>query len=40
MKKQRIYPFDTVLRGPSARSCEACEDGQTKESVARYEARK
>jgi hypothetical protein len=34
--KERLYLFDTTLRGPSARSREACEDGQTKESVAQY----
>jgi hypothetical protein len=34
-QKQRIYLFDTTLRGPSARSREACEDGQTEKPVAR-----
>ena len=28
--KDRLYLFDTTLRGPSARSREACEDGQTR----------
>jgi hypothetical protein len=39
MKKERLYLFGTTLRGPSARSREACEDGQSWESGARYEAR-
>lgn len=30
MSKERLYPFDTTLRCPSARSREADEDGQTK----------
>ena len=34
--KERIYLFDTTLRGPSARSREASEDGQIRESVARH----
>jgi len=35
--KERIYLFDTTLRdGPSARSREACEDGQIRDSVARH----
>ena len=28
--KERLYLFDTTLRGPSARSRVACEDGQTR----------
>lgn len=35
MKREPVYPFDTTLR-PSARSSAACEDRQTKETVARY----
>lgn len=35
MKRERIYLFDITLR-PSARSSAACEDGQTKETGARY----
>ncbi|WP_367944356.1 hypothetical protein [Aquamicrobium sp.] len=34
--KERIYLFDTTLDGPSARSREAGEDGQIRESVARH----
>jgi hypothetical protein len=34
--KERIYLFHTTLRGPSARSGEASEDGQIGESVARH----
>ena len=34
--KERIYLFDTTLRRPSARSLEACEDGQIRDSVARH----
>jgi len=34
--KQRIYLVDTTLDGPSARSREACEDGQIGETVARH----
>jgi len=35
--KERIYLFDTTLRGPSARSRAAREDRQNGESVARTE---
>jgi hypothetical protein len=30
--KERLYLFDTTLRGPFARSREACEHEQTEES--------
>ena len=33
--KERLYLYDTTLRDPSARSREAREDGQSKDSVAR-----
>ncbi len=33
--KERIYLFDTTLRGPAARRREAREDGQTGKAVAR-----
>ncbi len=36
MQRDRLSPFDTTLRDPPARSREACEDGQSKESVARH----
>ncbi len=36
MSKERIYLFHTTLRGPSARSREASEDGQTGKTVASY----
>jgi hypothetical protein len=35
MKRERLYLFDTTLRGPSARSREASEDVQTRKIVAR-----
>jgi hypothetical protein len=35
MKRERLYLFDTTLRGPSVRSREASEDGQTRKIVAR-----
>src|SRR5690606_40055905 len=35
-KRERIFLFDTTLRGPSARSREASEDGQTGKTVARF----
>ncbi len=40
MSRERLYLFDTTLREPSARSREACEDGQNKEvAVALWSAR-
>ena len=35
MKRERLYLFDTTLRGLSARSREASEEGQNREVVAR-----
>jgi hypothetical protein len=35
MSKDRLYLFDTTLRGPSARRDERPEDGQMRDSITR-----
>lgn len=40
MKRERLTLFDTTLRGPSARSREACEDGKDKKTVTRSESQR
>ncbi|MGB3537522.1 MAG: hypothetical protein WBA42_05145 [Mesorhizobium sp.] len=40
MNRERLYLFDITLRGPSARSRVACEDGQNKKiAVASWSAK-
>ncbi len=40
MKRERLYLFDTTLRGPFARSREACEDGQDQKTVTRSKSQR